>query len=200
MKTLLSSAASLLLVGLLANLAQAQAYQNPVTAPAYQNPVAGSVFAGSVNCAEPVGSQIISGCSSCGNPNCSGCTPVAGCTTCDSCSLEIKEEKVKKTCFEVEKKTICIPTVQLPFGFCCKPLGARSKTIKVLKTKSYEVLETKYIWTAQEPACPPCESVVPCADAVASPMVAPVPVAPQPTPSPEKLQTPPEPAAQPSAG
>ena len=126
------------------------------------------------NCAQPVAvvsmaPLVGAACQSCGQAACSGCdhSGIVGCTTCDAgCTLEIKQEKEKKTCFQVETKTICIPSVQLPFGICCKPMFARSKTIKVLKTKSYEVPVTKYIWSKADTGCtqPAC---VTCAEGVA---------------------------------
>jgi len=72
--------------------------------------------------------------------------------TCEEgCTLEIKEEKEKKTCFKTEEKTICIPPVQLPFPRFCKPLLAKTKTIKVLKEDTYESPITKYTWKKPKP-------------------------------------------------
>ncbi len=135
-------------------------------------------------CTDAVGKVAVAADCQCGNVGCQSCGPVRhqACATCDAgCELEIKEEKVKKTCFEVEKKTICIPSVQLPFGLCCKPLFARSKTIKVLKTKTYECPTTKYIWSKAEPKVVECETVVPAAIAPMTGAVAPAEVHAEPT-------------------
>lgn len=158
------------------------------------NSVQAQTYQISDNCAQPVAvvsmaPVVGAACQSCGQAACPGChsSGVIGCTTCDAgCSLEIKQEKEKKTCFEVEKKTICIPSVQLPFGICCKPMFARSKTIKVLKTKSYEVPVTKYIWSKADTGCSESACIT-CAEgvAVAPATTAPLQEAPMPQPMPQ---------------
>lgn len=163
----------------------------------------GQIVQSATDCTTAVSPTTVAGCNHCGQPTCQGCGPVTGCPTCEAgCDLEIKQEMEKKTCFMIERKTICIPTVQLPFGFCCKPLSARSKTIKVLKTKSYEVPVTRYIWSKSEVPC----GNAPCADPVApgaAPAAPPAPALPAVPGAPAQgveLQTPPQPEIQTTIG
>ncbi len=137
-------------------------------------------------------------------------------TTCPNCHnccvLKAECGKEEKSCWEVECEEICIPCVVLPWqkwlakhhgkGSCqsctsgcnaCSTVnnGARVKTVRKLKKKTYECPKCKYKW---EPACGGnggcCDSG--CCDAPCdqSPLPAAVPDAPTPAeaynaPSPE---------------
>ena len=90
------------------------------------------------------------------------------CPSCD-CSLEAEMVNVEKSCFEVERKTICIPRVVFPWqhkksrGSCdscdgrgctsCVNNGAKTRCISVLKKKKYTCAECKYTWTANTGSC-----------------------------------------------
>ena len=89
-------------------------------------------------------------------------------TCCPNCQLKISLEDVKKHCYEVECKTVCIPRVNFPWqvskcktgccdGCCtCCPepcKGAKVKTVRVLKKYEYECKRCKYKWTPQCCGC-----------------------------------------------
>ena len=78
-----------------------------------------------------------------------GCVECPQCA-CEICNLEVDQGKVKKTCFKVEQKTICIPPVRRPWQRDCPPTTSRTKTIKVLKKHSYECPSCTYKWTVQK--------------------------------------------------
>lgn len=78
----------------------------------------------------------------CGSVACPQCE-------CEVCCLEVENTKVKKTCFKVEQKTICIPPVRFPWN-SCPPTTARTKTVNVLKKDSYECPKCTYQWTLQK--------------------------------------------------
>lgn len=81
-----------------------------------------------------------------------GC-PECGCKTCVATP---ETTKVKKHCWEVECKDICIPRFRWPWESCCEPACARVKTVKVLKKKEYECEKCGYKWTVQS-VCEPCQ-------------------------------------------
>ncbi|MFK8113171.1 MAG: hypothetical protein AB8B91_13265 [Rubripirellula sp.] len=109
-----------------------------------------------------------------------------GCQRCPECDHQcnFKAEQVddEKSCFEVEKKVICIPRVVFPWqtgkntncGSCdscdgsgcstCNSCnnGARTREINVLKTKKYKCPKCKYSWSAEKK---PCGSGCGCAGA-----------------------------------
>lgn len=102
--------------------------------------------------------------SNCGCKKCRSRKRCRKCPKCqnDVCSLKAECVKEKKTCFEVEQKLICIPKVSLPWRKCKKPCGGncagncrhkcgKTKTVNVLKTKSYECEVCKYSWKVYEP-------------------------------------------------
>ena len=84
--------------------------------------------------------------------------------SCDHCPCypTIEEVAVKKKCFDVECEQICVPKVRLPWPFFgrlgCKGKGCdclrgcsgtqcgHIKTIRVLKTDSYECTECRCNW------------------------------------------------------
>lgn len=105
---------------------------------------------------------------------CSQCCPE--CNHC--CKLEAEEGEVEKKCFEVETKVICIPRVVFPwqtgdscFPFCkrndcqscqacdgrgcsaCVHNGARTRTVKVLRSKQYKCPKCEYTWSAEPKTC-----------------------------------------------
>lgn len=110
---------------------------------------------------------MVQGCK-CGRSNCRGCAVrKRRCRKCPKCQNDVcvlKAECVKdeRVCFEVEQKLICIPKVSLPWRKCEKPCSggcssncrhkcAKTKTVKVLKTKVYECDVCKYSWKVYEP-------------------------------------------------
>lgn len=84
-----------------------------------------------------------------GNTDC-GCTQCPQCEG-EMCKLELDKSKIKKTCFKVEQKAICIPPVRLPWKKTCPPGVSKTKTVNKLITHSYECPNCSYQWTLQEP-------------------------------------------------
>ncbi len=102
-----------------------------------------------------------------------------GCSLCcpackHVCKLDAKEVEEDKTCFEVECKVICIPRVVFPWqkkkcnacdscdGQGCNAgvhNGARTRTIRVLKTKDYTCPKCEYKWSSE-----PCGGCDGCCD------------------------------------
>ena len=98
---------------------------------------------------------------------CNKCQQRRQCRKCpkcqnDVCVLSAECVKDKRTCFEVEQKLICIPKVSLPWRRCEKPCQggcaancrhkcAKTKVVKILKTKVYECDVCKYSWKVYEP-------------------------------------------------
>ncbi len=99
---------------------------------------------------------------------CDGLCPACG----HCCNLEAEQVDVEKKCFEIECKVICIPRVVFPWqkkkarGCCdscdscdgagctnCVHNGAKTRTIKVLKSKKYKCPECKYSWNAEKVGC-----------------------------------------------
>ena len=65
------------------------------------------------------------------------------CDCCPDCGDKVchptwVEKSVKKHCYEVECKDICIPGLTLPWSKDCKPKCGRVITVKVFKKKEYE--------------------------------------------------------------
>ncbi len=91
---------------------------------------------------------------------CATCEAPSGCVQCpqcdgEMCKLELDNSKVKKTCFKVEQKAVCIPPVRMPWMKCCPPGTSKTRTINVLKKHSYECKNCSYKWTLQEPEVNP---------------------------------------------
>jgi len=106
--------------------------------------------------------------------HCSGDQPVQA-ATCDStshgsccphCLLTIDKKKIKKHCYDVQCKKICIPRISFPWQkgcengcdlpcSCCPtpPNGAKTRTVRVLKKFEYECERCQYKWT---PVCASC--------------------------------------------
>lgn len=98
------------------------------------------------------------------------------CPACDHvCKLNVDEVEVEKKCFEVETKVICIPRVVFPWqkkscGPCdscdgngcstCVHNCAKTRKVKLLKSKKYTCPACEYTWSAEPNPC-----AVPCADA-----------------------------------
>lgn len=121
---------------------------------------------------------------------------------CDSCILELKTVKVKKTCFKVEQKVVCIPGVRLPWQKCCPPGSSKSRTVTVLKKHKYECKKCSYQWSTPKMVYPGAQITKPAeqySDSVASPvpaythppqgLVFPGPAA-SPAPLPHEINTP----------
>jgi hypothetical protein len=93
------------------------------------------------------------------------------CPRCDNiCHVTVGLEKVKRHCYDVECKTICIPRITFPWqiacgtrcdtccdspGMCCpEPANsAKLRTVRVLKKFEYECERCKYTWS---PTCGEC--------------------------------------------
>ncbi len=96
----------------------------------------------------------------CGQQNCSCCQSRARarrmrcrrCPKCqnDFCQLKMEVGKEKKTCYQVEQKLVCIPAIRLPWKNC-QPTCSRTRTVKVLKTHTYECSKCNYTWSVCEP-------------------------------------------------
>jgi hypothetical protein len=73
-----------------------------------------------------------------------------------TCTVEEKAEKVKKSCWEVKCKEICIPAVTFPWQKkhgCCRPARCgKVRIIHVLEKKEYEVEQCRCKWNL-EPTC-----------------------------------------------
>ncbi len=91
-------------------------------------------------------------CSTCRDGKCGRCEPV-----CGHCDAECKTVPVKKTCFEIECKTICVPAVKFPWESCCQTKCGRLRTIRVLK-KSEKVIgeKTACEWKVHSGDCDHC--------------------------------------------
>lgn len=91
-------------------------------------------------------------------------------TSCPRCNLKVSLEKIKKHCYRVGCKTVCIPRVTFPWQICkdkgcnrcgCTPCiccpnppnGARLRTVNVLKKFEYECERCKYKWTPETDKC-----------------------------------------------
>ena len=72
----------------------------------------------------------------------------------DSCYPTCEKKKVKKTCFEVDQKVVCIPRVTFPWQKCFKGC-AKTRTVNVLGVKEYECDECKFTWKLCQPDLPP---------------------------------------------
>ncbi len=99
------------------------------------------------------------------------CKTCVQCPQCDGemCKLELDNSKVKKTCFKVEQKAVCIPPVRMPWMKCCPPGTSKTRTINVLKKHSYECPNCSYKWTLQEPDIQPMSPVAPLAPVMSIP-------------------------------
>lgn len=102
------------------------------------------------------------------------------CPSCENeiCRLELDQSKVKKTCFKVEQKPICVPPVRFPWQKDCPPGTSKTKLIKVLSTHTYECPSCSYKWKLQEcaplePAAPPQSEPTPADPAETSAIPAP---------------------------
>lgn len=81
------------------------------------------------------------------------------CKTCPQCDNKICQPtpetiKVKKHCWEVECKDICIPHVKWPWQDCCAPPKCgKVRTVKVLKKVEYECEKCGYKWEVNSVGC-----------------------------------------------
>jgi len=76
---------------------------------------------------------------------------------CKTCRLHVETLKVKKHCFHVECKEICIPPVRFPWQKCCELKCGKIKTVRVLKKNEYTCEKCGYKWTV-ECQCGSCSS------------------------------------------
>ena len=86
---------------------------------------------------------------------CQSCETDCGCTQCpkcegDICKLELDNSKVKKTCFKVEQKPVCIPPIRFPWMKCCPPGTSKTRLVSKLSTHSYECPNCAYKWSVQK--------------------------------------------------
>jgi hypothetical protein len=111
------------------------------------------------------------------------CLDQTGCSLCcpecqHCCQLEAEMGDVEKKCFEVETEVICIPRVVFPwqvgkrcFPFCkknersscdscngrgcsnCVHNGAKTRKIKILKSRKYQCPQCEYAWSTVEKPC-----------------------------------------------
>ena len=85
-------------------------------------------------------------------PQCNECF----CPPEEYCELEVSTEMEERTCFELDYKTICIPKIVPPWKNrgCCPPQCAKTRSVKILKTKTYECPVCKYEWQVRKPELP----------------------------------------------
>ena len=162
-----------------------------------------SVMVGTNTAINHVAARTVTQCD-CGNSSCQGgcsllarhkakracrsCDNNCGCVQCPSCEdqicrLELDQSKVKKTCFKVEQKPICIPPVRFPWQRDCPPGISKTKLVKVLSKHTYECPNCTYKWVLQECEPPQVPSTTPLRTPSTLPTPAPVPV-PVPVPVP----------------
>ncbi len=106
--------------------------------------------------------QGLCGCKSqgCADPSVCGCSQKV-------CCPHVETEKIKKQCYEVGCKQICIPPVQCPCSKCCQSGCARVKNIHVLKKREYECGEKCVVkWKLEEACGTDCNSCVPASTPV----------------------------------
>jgi len=107
-------------------------------------------------------------------------TGCACCPVCDHvCKLDVEETEVKRTCFKIETKVVCIPRVVFPWqkakkaacASCdscdgrgcqvCVHNGARVRKVCVAKPDSYKCPACKYTWSAEKKdTCAGCAAMV----------------------------------------
>lgn len=73
-----------------------------------------------------------------------------------ACVLRVEPGKVKKSCWRVENKQVCIPSVRLPW-MKCGPRCGRVRTVRVLKQHDYECDSCDYLWKI-DGLCPNCRA------------------------------------------
>ncbi len=76
---------------------------------------------------------------------------------CKTCRMHVETLKVKKHCYNVECKDICIPPVRFPWQKCCTLKCGKIKTVRVLKKQNYTCEKCGYKWTV-ECQCSACSS------------------------------------------
>lgn len=76
---------------------------------------------------------------------------------CKSCRLYVETLKVKKHCYNIECKEICIPPVRFPWQKCCELKCGKIKTVRVLKKHNYTCDKCGYKWVV-ECNCGSCTS------------------------------------------
>ena len=92
---------------------------------------------------------------------------------CDQCVLKVEQADVKKTCFKVEQKEVCIPAVTLPWQKCCPKTTSKMRVVNVLKKHTYKCKECSYSWNVHEPEVAQPEAAEPAAAAAPAEAVAP---------------------------
>ena len=91
---------------------------------------------------------------------------------CKTCRMHVETLKVKKHCYYIECKDICIPPVRFPWQKCCDLKCGKIKTVRVLKKHNYTCEKCGYKWTV-ECNCDSCSSGN-CVTAVQKPLQKPV--------------------------
>lgn len=89
---------------------------------------------------------------------------------CKYCQLHVETLKVKKHCYNIECKDICIPPVRFPWQKCCELKCGKIKTVRVLKKHEYKCDKCGYKWTV-ECSCNACNPGGSCAPAAPQPAV-----------------------------
>ena len=136
---------------------------------------------------------------------CSHCCPE--CNHC--CRLDAEMGEEEKKCFEVETEVVCIPRVVFPwqvgkrcFPFCgkkkhhgscdqcdgvgcsaCVHNGAKTRKVKILKSRKYKCPKCEYTWTPEPNNCRTCCDGPGCCDGGCEGGYTPAPAA-EPVPAP----------------
>ena len=95
--------------------------------------------AGCLKCLSRLRKRCSGGCAQC--PKCEG----------DVCELKLDKGKVKKSGWKTEQKSVCVPTVRMPWQKCCPPGTSKSRLVTVLKKHTYECESCSYKWSIQKP-------------------------------------------------
>jgi len=73
----------------------------------------------------------------------------------DVCTLKVEKGKVQKSYYTTEQDIICVPQVRLPWQKCKPvPTCSKTRTITLLKEKTYECEVCKYSWEVLDPPVP----------------------------------------------
>ncbi len=76
-----------------------------------------------------------------------------------SCGVEVKEGKIKRHFWNVERKPICIPAVRFPWQKCGELHCGRVRAVRVMAIEEYDVPVCEYNWKAP-PLCDECRTKV----------------------------------------
>ena len=70
------------------------------------------------------------------------------------CDPKWSTEKVKKHCWDVEAKAVCIPAVRLPWDCSCTLKPGTARCVNTLKKHDYECEKNVVKWDASGVICP----------------------------------------------